>query len=302
MTNLIYPVEPVYYESLETLSGRATFAFNNPLGFALDDELAIATGAITSVTTTYTNYAIFPVCIPPTFVSWSSSVVTAAVGSPYCEIKTDYEPDEWQLMGSASLTTLNPKGSKLYIRAVFPTSANAASISNVEVNYMMSFASIDDVEKFSDIDNENTTGVGFTDSDKTHAIQYANARILYRIKDWHLFYTERLDYQVKKLLIQTESMFAAAILFERKANQFINIASTGESFSVGDFSITQDPTKQKTFYAAYHALADRYNKEANQLLNLIMPAGENTIKSTFYFDNCISVEAAEDDAIAAEEE
>jgi len=165
---------------------------------------------------------------------------------------------------------------------------------------MANFTTIAKVKAVSDIDSENVSGRTFSDDDIQAAMDYGNARILFELKDWTDFYESTYDDYIALMLEQSETCYAAGWLFEQKANQFMNLSVQGEGFSVGDLSISADPAAQKTWYTQYQSLADRYYKMGKSILRRIMPPGTDTVKSTFYFEQCISVEAAEDAEISEE--
>ena len=151
---------------------------------------------------------------------------------------------------------------------------------------MALYSSIAKVKAVSDINNENVTGREFTDTEITDALNYANARILLANKEWVSPYTAAYDTYVALIFEQVETAWAAAWLFEQKGNQFMNLTVQGESFSVGDLSISADPGAQKQWYEKYQLLADRYYKLGQTLLSgMCLP---------FYFEQCISVKDAED--------
>jgi len=166
---------------------------------------------------------------------------------------------------------------------------------------MANFTTIAKVRAVSDIDNENVSGrTPFTDTQVQDAMDYGNARILFELKDWEDFYPESLDAYVALVLDQAEVCYAASWLFEQKANQFMNLGTQGEAFAVGDLAIPRDDAAMKLWYTQYHILADRYFKMGFALVQMIMPPGTDAVKSTFYFEQCKSIQQVENEAIETE--
>jgi len=273
--------EPTIAEDVATLTGTATWPFTNTNGYTFDNT-QFAAGSITLINAGLPGVCTFPLFIPPTFTGWLTSAETVT-GAADVEISTPYEPT-WQDL-PATMTTISERGDEASLRVNLAAGAN--SLDSLVITYSMSFASIADIDYFTSIDDEVTSGKVFSATDKRTAIRFANARVLYLLKDWTEFYTERLNVQVRKLLVEAEAYLSIAILYETKARQMLNLIDH-DNFSVGDLSVSPAPGAQKELYGIYLDNASLYTAKANSIIAMVIPPGSDSIRSTFYFDVCDS--------------
>jgi len=279
--------EPAIAEDIGTLIGTATWAFNNDNGFTHDNTV-FAGGAITLVNPALPGVCTFPLFTPPTFTNWLTST-EAVVGVAEVEISTPYQPTFQDL--TPTMVNLSPRGDECTLRCNLPAGAN--SLATLIITYAMSFSSITDVEYLGQLSREATSQRSFSTAEIRMAIRYANAKVLYLLKDWADFYTARIDTQVRRLLIEAEAYYALEILFEIKSRQMLNLTD-GDRFSVGDINVDPAPGAQKELSALYVSEANKFKLKGNELMLLVIPPGTDEVRSTFYFDTCKS--SAEVDA------
>lgn len=279
-------MEPTISESSTTLIGTATWNFDIDTGYT-HDNTQITGGTLTLVDTALPGTCVFPLFIPPTFTGWISSTSTkTALVNIY--ISTPYQPT-YQVLPT-DMSTISERGDQCTLKVVFPAGA-AQSVSSITITYTTSFSSETDIDYFTDIDDEKTSGQPkFSTTEKRYAIQFANAKVLYMLKDYANFYTDKLDKQIRKLIKQAESYYAIADLFDIKGNQFLNIGAE-DQFSVGDMSVNPDNTAKKEFGPIYKDLANQYNTKADRIIGMIMPPGTDSVRTTFVFDTCDEVDA-----------
>ena len=283
-------MEPTIAEDYTTLTGTATWALTNDNGYT-NNNTAVAGGSISLVNAGLAGVCTFPLFIPPTFTAWLTSAETVT-GAADVEISTPYQPTYQDL--PANMATISERGDQATLRCNLAAGAN--SLDALVITYSMSFSTADDLDYFSRIDNESTTDYNITTADKRRAIRYANAKILYLLKDWARFYSARLDVQVRKLLIQAESYYALDTIFDIKSKQYLNVEDR-DRFSVGDLSVDPALGDKKEFAIMYANLSTLYRDKADAIMGIILPPGTDSVRSTFYFDTCKSIKTAEDDEI-----
>ncbi len=283
------PREPTIAESVVTLIGTATWPFTNDNGYS-HDNTALVAGNITLVNAGLPGICTFPLFIPPTFTGWLTSAETVT-GAADLEISTTYQPTFQDV--PVDMTTISERGDEATLRVNIAAGAN--SLDTLVLTYSMSFAAVADLDYFGSVDKASTFGDIFTEQDKRTAIRYANARVLYILKDWSEFYTDRLDVQVRKILVEAESYYSLAILFENKAKQVLNLYEA-DQFSAGGLSVNPDPTAQRELSILYTNTAASYVAQAESIMIMIIPPGTDSVRSTFYFDTCKSAQEVDEDA------
>lgn len=283
--------EPTIAENYATLTGTATWPFDDDNGFTHDNTV-FAAGAITLINAGLPGICTFPLFVPPTFTEWLTSVETI-VGAADVDISTPYQPTYQDL--PANMAIISPRGDECTL--ICNLAAGANSLTNLVMTYNMSFATADDLDYFSRIDNEVTTDKPITTADKRRAIRHANAYVIYLLKDWAGFYSARIDTQVRKLLIQAESYYALQIIFDIKSKQYLNIPPR-DGFSVGDLSVSPAIGDNKEWSEMYKRLSTSYANQANALMSLILPPGTDSVRSTFYFNTSKSLKEVDEEAIS----
>lgn len=160
----------------------------------------------------------------------------------------------------------------------------------------MAYSTATDLDLYSHIDDDTLVPeVKFTTAEKTDAIVQADARIDYTAKDWATYYTGTTLANVTLLIKEISVYYALYILFDKKAKIVMLMASDNNDFNTGDMSTSAADSDKKTFYVQYQALSQLYKIKADELIALVIPAGSDSIRSTFYFDMCKSVEEQEND-------
>lgn len=156
---------------------------------------------------------------------------------------------------------------------------------------MAEFATVADLDYFGQLDKdveEDKQGVSlgyFTTAEKEKAIDHANAKVLYMMKDWETFFTATIDVYVRVLLVEAESYYALGILFEMKSKRYLNNA-VEDSFAVGDLNVSPAVSSKKEMALNCQILSKDYMNKGNKIMQSIMPPGSDAIRTTFYFDTC----------------
>ena len=284
--------EPIIIEDYTTLTGTATWAFDNDTGFSHNNTQMVG-GTITLINAALSGTAIFPLFIPHTFVNWLTSVETIT-GTADVEVNSVYQPTYQDLL--PAMTNLSDRSDELQLRVNLAAGAN--SLDNLIITYNMSFATETDIDEFSYIDTESTAKPNFTTTQKRSAIRYAHAKLMYIMKNWNQFYSNKFDIQVRKLIKEAETYYALSILYDRKAKMRLNDDTDNNRFSVGDMNVDPADSETKGFYVNFQAISTLYKAKADEIIGMISPPGTDTIRTTFYFDMCKSIKEKEDDDLS----
>ena len=263
------------------LVGTATWTFDIDSGY-IHDNTQIVAGSLGLIDPLEDGVCTFPVLETPKVHGYSAikynTSVSTVTGAPVMWMKSNYSPTYEAL--PTDMSDISVRSNKITLQAAIPAGAN--SIESVLVTYAIAFNSTADIDTMSDLSNETTTGKQFTTEEKESAIQLANSKMLYVLKDWDDFFSDKVDFQVRSMLKEAEANYALGILFEKKSKQYINIEGD-DDFSVADINVNPEAGSQKDFFAVYQVLADRYNLKADEIMSMVTPPGTDSIRSTFFF-------------------
>jgi len=149
----------------------------------------------------------------------------------------------------------------------------------------MAYSTIQNLNDYSRIDNDTLVPeVKFSDAEKQDAIDQANARIEYIMKDWTTFYPAATHAHVLNILRDAETYYALYILFDKKAKIVMLMTPDLNNFSTGDLNASAPDSDKKSFYVQYQALSQIYKTRAEELVALVVPPGSDSVRTVHFFD------------------
>lgn len=128
-------------------------------------------------------------------------------------------------------------------------------------------ATIQSVRTMGDFDQTE-----FTDVDILNTLPLANAIVMFQMKsDWESSYTTEEIEHAELILTEAETNLAISRLYRIKAEKQLDVMDE-DAFTIGNISIQPGGAQQRIFNKDYQFLADKYELQAQTLINLVLPS------------------------------
>lgn len=128
-------------------------------------------------------------------------------------------------------------------------------------------ATIQSVRTMGDFDTTE-----FTDVDILNQMPVAHSIVMFQMKsDWASNYTPEETDHAENILAEAETNLVIGRLYRVKAEKQLDVKDE-DAFTIGNISIQPGGAQQRIFNKDYQFLADKYELQAQTLINLVLPS------------------------------